>query len=343
MPETRLGVIAVGARCPLGLNTLQVAMCARARKLEPRRSPFWDKRGHRAGVCATPGVSDDRYGFDRLLDLAAPALGEALHHLTFEVPPPIVLALPEAGRPGDDRRFGSAFLPALAARSRIPIDQERSQIVRAGHAGGALALEAAALSPAVPAIIVGGVDSYFHPETIAWLDEADRLHGLDAEDGFIPSEGAAFAVLTPEASLRKGAVRIAPSRAAVDGPGLLAALTDVRTNRESGELAEAMTRIVRSIAEAPGRAPSAWVLSDVNGERHRVQEWERLAARGVVADDAVHTRLPVDLGDLGAATGPMMLALCAALWRAGCAPRRSALGLLHAERGERGAFLLEAP
>jgi 3-oxoacyl-[acyl-carrier-protein] synthase I len=298
-------------------------------------SEFFDRRRDRIGLCRAVGIPSGVYGFARMLALSAPALAEACAGVALPEPPPVVLALPEAGRPDDDARLTTDLIPAIAAKSGVEIDVRRSRIVRAGHAGFAIALTLCeamlASSPEGSMVLVGGVDSYWHPNVAAWLDEEHRLHGLEAEEGFIPSEGAAFA------------------RVAARGRALspLAVVTEIRTGKEErvGEeepvTAGTMTRMLRSIVEAPGRDPAGWVLSDVNGERHRLKEWERVASRGLLADRAVHQRLPDVMGDLGAATGSMMVALACAWWRAGCAPLPTALGVLHADSGERGAFLLE--
>lgn len=368
--DVRLSVIAVGARSPLGLNSLQGAMCARARKLEPRETDLVDGHGHGAGVCLAVGVPPEPRGFDRLVAIAAPALHEAHHAIEVEHPLPLVLALPEQERPDNDPRLSTELLPALAARSGVPIDLARSQLVRVGNAGGAVAIEAAAamlVAGAAPAVIVGGVDSYYHPAVIAQLDEGARLHAIGVENGFIPGEGAAFAVLALEGALRREAPRSArdPAASARGAPahgrpravirgrsvvcpgGPVATVVSVRTGLEETvgtdqpNLAAAMTQIVRHVIVASGRGSAAWVLSDLNGERHRLKEWEKVAARVPLARPAVHQRLPDEMGDLGAATGIMILAVASVWWRAGCAAQPALLGALHSEGPERGGFFVE--
>src|SRR4051794_34899728 len=117
-------------------------MCARARKLLPCPTSFVDKRGVSVGLCLAGGLAEDLGGVPRLLALARPALREAVQGARL-ANLPLVLALPEAGRPDDDPRYESGFIATLAAEAQAPIDVARSKVVRAGHAGGALALEAA--------------------------------------------------------------------------------------------------------------------------------------------------------------------------------------------------------
>lgn len=334
-------ILATGARCPLGLSALQIAMCARARKSEPRSTSLRDKRDHEIGVCLTPGLPDDLYGYERLLTLAAPALREVSVAADLGGRPlPMALALPEAGRPGDNARFNREILGDLAAASGVPLELDRSVVVRAGHAAGALALEAAIgmLSSGAQWVIWGGLDGYLHPETLHWLDEECRLHALDAENGFVPSEGAAFLVLS----------RVGPRLGGGAGAkGPLAAVRFAQGGREetvaTGEpnVARAMTQLLRRAAEATREGTIRWALNDINGERHRIREWTLATARGSVGEGAIESRLVEDLGDMGAAIGPMLGSIACSMWRAGCAPSSSAVVALHSEGVERGVFVLE--
>ena len=328
-------VVSVGARGPLGLSSLQMAMNIRAAKLEPRRSSFRDKRAQPVALCMTGGLSAESHGYERMLSLAVPALREAMAAVT-QPDLALVLALPERDRPDNDERFDGAIVSELGQQSGLTLDVARSSVVRAGHAGGALALEQARalLSAGAAGVVVGGVDSYHHPKVVRWLDEACRLGALDAEDGFLPSEGAAFFVLQADAA-----------RAALGSAVPLARLTHAIAEREetvlSGEpnLAQAMTRALRTIELECGLLP--WALCDVNGERHRVREWQMLLLRELFAPSMVEHRVPTDLGDVGAASGATFVAHACALWRTGCAPSSSCVVALHSEGAERGVLRLE--
>jgi 3-oxoacyl-[acyl-carrier-protein] synthase-1 len=334
--QTIAYVLSVGARSSLGLSALQTAMCVRAKKSEPRSSEFLDKRGHSIGVCVTGGLPAALFGYERLVALAAPALIEAAAGRGSDAAPiPVALALPEPGRPDDDARFGRKIFEDLAAATGLPIDAARSVAVRAGNAGGALAIEAAAsmLAAGAPAALVGGVDSYYHPDVLRWLDEECRLHSIEAENGFVPGEAAAFLLLSRPAAPR--------------GARPLASLQHVMTDREETaasdepNIARAMTQIVKSVADRIKEKPIPWVLTDINGERHRVREWTRVEARGSIGKATAHDRFAEDLGDIGAAFGPVLAAIACIYWQSGCAPARSAVVALHAEGAPRGAFLLE--
>ncbi|HLM73726.1 MAG TPA: beta-ketoacyl synthase N-terminal-like domain-containing protein [Polyangiaceae bacterium] len=341
---------ATGARSPLGLSALQIAMCARAKKAEPRSTRLRDKRDREIGACLTPGLPEDLYGYERLLAIAAPALREAALGADFGGRPlPMALALPEPGRPDDHARLHREILADLAAASGVAIEMDRSVVVRAGHAAGALALEAALgmLSAGAQWAIWGGADSYFHPETLRWLDEECRLHALDAENGFVPSEGAAFMILSRAGTRLSGGQSNTAGNARNTVQLPVAAVRFAQSEREetvaTGEpnVGRAMTQLLRRAAESTREGVIRWALNDINGERHRIREWTLAAARGSLGEGVIEGRLVEDLGDMGAAIGPMLGSIACSLWRAGCAPASSATVALCSEGAERGVFVLE--
>jgi 3-oxoacyl-[acyl-carrier-protein] synthase I len=337
-------ILGVGARGPLGLNALQVAMCGRAGKIEPRRTRFPDKHGNSIGAVRARYLPDDLHGYDRLVALAVPALIEAAKSLTnsaFPAPYPLFLALPESGRPDDDPRFGPEILAELARKSGLPIDVERSLVIRSGHAGGGMALELAALRIAEggrpQAYLVGGVDSYYQGDVLAWLDVECRLHSGTAGNGIIPSEGAAFAVLAASTGDGGSGRAIARISAAVSA-------REDTVGTTSPNLAAAMTRAVRDAATVAGGRSIRWVLTDVNGERHRISEFSKVEIRSkdLLQQGFRHDALAEELGDVGAASGALLLAWACTHFLAGSAPAERVLLALHAEGQERAALVIEA-
>jgi 3-oxoacyl-[acyl-carrier-protein] synthase-1 len=330
-------VAGVGARAALGTTPLQIAMAARAQRLVPRTLPWLDRRGRRMGACTAVGIAPDVFGYDRLLALAAPAAWQASKSV--DEPVPLMLALPEPGRADDDARFDGTVAD-LAAAGALLIDSARSRVFRAGHAGGAHAVAEAmamlAAHGAPDAVLVGGVDSWIHPELLRELDGAFRLHALDVDDGFIPSEGAAFMLL--RRGRVRGAAGVRSAATARENSGAEDRAAENSGAEDAPNVATAMTALVHACTDLAG--PIGWVLSDVNGERHRISEWSRVAIRTLAgADD--HVRIPDLLGDIGAATGTMAATLAVTQWRTGCAPAATALVALHADGVDRGVLLLE--
>lgn len=336
-------VVGIGAFGPLGLDARQCALVTRASKLTPRPTNFRDSHGSRMANSRAPSLSDGLYGFERLLALAEPALKEAVADADCARPDaamPLFLALPEP-RPDDDERYGRGFIEMLAARTGVPIDVSASSYFRAGAVGMAAALERASANvgalgrgEGMP-VLVGAVDSYHHPDVLAWLDREKRLLSGVVHDGFVPSEGAAFAVL---AGSRHRGTR-------------LAKLTDVAVakqpppepdDRKNGE---AFSDLVRRMASTSS-SPLPWVLPDVNGERHRVNEWMVTKIRNddlLTSDDTIEERLADQAGDCGAAAGAFALTYVTEAFRLGFAKKDSALVMLSSESLERGCFMLERP
>ncbi len=329
-----LAVLAVGAVAPVGGSALEVAMGARAAKLTPRPTrvylqpsvneavdgAFAPAAPTPAGVCVAGDLDDALHGFDRLIALATPALREAA--ASIHEPLPCVLVIAEPGRPDDDPCLGPELLAALAAASGVSLDHERSSVLRAGHGGLAAALDRAAalLGERVTRVLVGGVDSYLHPGVLRWLDERGALHGPGVRGGFLPAEGAAFALLGGPAERERSLARVR---------GWVHA---------SGEGAPAMADLLTRLC--PDGA--AWILHDVNGEPWRIDAWTEAEAAAHLGGARVRSRLPEALGDVGAATGAMAIAIASSWWAAGCAPAGAALVALCSRTGERGAFLLES-
>lgn len=322
----------VSAITPIGVTAVQTAWVARAASYEPQTTSLRDRRGQRVGMCRVGGLGADLTGYPRMMALAERALRPLVPTFGAE-PIPMAVAVPEAGRPDDEERFAT-FGPDLARQSGLSLDPSRSAVVRADRAGVAHAIEKAGewLESGARQVLVGGVDSYHHPEVLLQLDEERRLHTYWAHDGFVPGEAAAFFVVSRDA---------APA-----APRVLHVATgdDPAARREPDDgappdIARTMTAMIQSIG-ARWEAPR-WIISDHNGERHRVQWWQLVAYREAVARDADHLRLPAATGDLGAATGAVAVAVAQASWETRAVADPRCLVALHGEDGQRGVIYLE--
>jgi len=348
LPSADVVIAGVGARAPCGLTALQVAMCARAGKLAPRESHMVDRDGEPIATARLGSIADNIFGLDRLLALAAPPLLQAAYPWTATASkrPPggtirAFVALPAEAREGVDPRLGRHLLPALAARTQIPIDVGRSSLVRGCRGGGVIAFELGmkALAAGADAVLVGGVDSYFDPGVLDWLENERRLHGPSTENGFIPGEGASFVLLVPQ---RRSA--------AFERLGQIVSASVEDEPRPFGSeepcLAEGMTKALRR-AVAPIGAQSkriAWALTDVVNERHRLDEWTFALARnhGAFAPDVVHEQPMLKTGDLGAANAATLVTIAVVRWQTRCAESDVAVVTTSSDGPERGAMVISA-
>jgi 3-oxoacyl-[acyl-carrier-protein] synthase-1 len=337
--------VGVGARTHAGLTALQATLAARADKLRPVETHMVDRFGEPVGICRLGAIADNQTGLDRLVELGYAPLIQASYAWNRMAqarsqqidPLPVIVAVPPASRPGADPRLGRQLLPALESRSGVLIDHDYSSVVAEDRGGGITAFaRALQLLERRPAVLVGGIDSYFDPDTVDWLDREYRLHGLQTENGIIPGEAAAFVLLAQRShasaltrfgQVLSADVQLEPRPYGSDEPchGL------------------AMTLALRNAAGPVGAKARrvGWALTDVANERHRVDEWELAAARAfeVFADDYSHDQPLLNTGEVGAASAPLLVVMACVRWQIGCAVSDCAMIAAHSDGAERGALL----
>lgn len=338
-----LAVLSVGASTPIGIDARQTALMMRAAKSTPRASPFRDSKGHTIGSVRSLRLAETLVGPDRFLALAQPALTEAIESLPpnarreheDDKPVVLLLALPEPFE-GESESYQrpADLLGAIAKSAHLRLD-ERSEAIRLGHAGFAALIARAAMFTGDVRVIVGAVDSYHDAARIKAMDDNFRILSGRAGNGFIPSEGAAFACVAP-----------AQRRSSAERP--LAVVRFVACAEEEvvyPPMARSLTKLTRD-ERLPRPVP--WVVSDMNGENHREREWTfmRLRNKEVFHPDPEKTHLDnpyQEIGELGAATGAVYLAYVSLGLRLGFAPDTSALVVTSSEGQSRAIFYIEAP
>lgn len=338
-------VIGLGARTASGLIPLQVTLCARTGKMRPRESHIIDKHGEPVATVRLASIPDNVIGIERFLQLATPAFVQAAapwvasrRRANAAVPRlPVFVSLPEEARPGFDPRLATHFLPALEERSTLAIDRASSRLFFACRAGGIAAIEAAieAIREGAPAAVAGGVDSYFDPDVLEHLDAEMRLHTANAENGFLPGEGAAFLLLAPRTHTSTLPRYAQVVSAAVE-----------REPRPWGSpdpcLGEGITKAVRRALSVVPERRIPRVLTDVANERHRVDEWSYAFARAhrSFTPDVVHDQPLLKTGDVGAASAPLLAVMAATEWQIGSPVGDAVLIAAHSDGPERGAMVL---
>lgn len=337
---------------PVGLTMIQTCASVRAGinrfvdfedyLCEPEELDFGDPEPLKGSRVPVLGLDDER--LSRLLLWALQELVQNTR-MTRSVfaRVKIYVALPPAGRAR--RAEGAAASDLLEFLEKaLRIDRARVGLFPGGHTASARAMEAAlaeiAREPATPCIIAG-VDSYHDPDTLALLDRAGRLRSKKNPNGFIPGE-AASALLVE-------------SRATAIGRGarVLTSLRGIRSSREANvidsDLPSAGAGLAEAIRTLPGLedrgAVIEWVACDLNGERYRHHEWGLCQVNLCrLFGTLQHVWHPADcLGDVGAASGSVILALIARAFDCGYAPARECVVWMSADDGERAAMLLAGP
>ncbi len=326
---------AVGLHSLVGRTASASAAAIRARILRFTDHPYViDREGAPLRVAAAYHLGDLQ-GPERLIALAAPALLEAWEPLTQGVlrAPALYLGLPEP-RPG----FSPADAQAVAAGlSRLAPFSEVA-VLSSGHCAGTMAIakaQQAVASGRADVCLAGGVDSNLHDDTLSWLDRRGQLSSSGSRSGFIPGEAAAFVLICSPTSARTLGLRA------------MLALGDLGLAHEPNHL---KTRTVclgdglaRAIGQAARTAPEQ-VFCDLNGERYRTEEWALAALRlpDILPDPSRYEAPARVLGDVGAATGAVCVAVMAHALSRGYGRARSFIVWNSSEGGQRAALSLTA-
>lgn len=243
---------------------------------------------------------------ERMLRMAVVASRESTRKCNSQVAIPLLLSLPEHS---SSEEHLTPFIPALAHNLTPWIQPAISRRFAKGRAAGLEALDFAfkyLMDQPQDYLLVVGVDSYDDDTILNRFSE--RLLTSETADAFAPGEGACALLLTRHQQLaehRNGAV------IAIHPPGLA---------EEEGHMFSSSPYRGDGLAEAFRRALTAHpnrsidsIYSSMNGENHWSKEYGVAYLRNKEKfAEPINTEHPADCyGDLGAATGPALIALAA--------------------------------
>lgn len=270
-------------------------------------------------------------GLERLLALCRPAIAACLGaHTERPLDPALILCTAERPEGPKSAAMIERIAALLADEHRIAIPARRRFVVEKAHAGGMIALSRARvllLEGAARSALVVGVDSLCDPFVLRLNDAARKSKSSRAPEGFVPGEAAAALWLAAEArgpllggwSFSEEPVTPpghAPSHAAL---------------REAANDALAQWRgETASIAE---------VFADLNGDPARALSVAAAMMEALWRHGAMPPLIlpAAAVGDVGAATTPLLFALAAHGIKHAPAPR---LVLASSPGSMRGAALL---
>ena len=304
-------IIAVGMLTPVGADAVMTAAAVRSGISTYEESSVLNKHFNPMIMSLVPedalpelekelskqGLTSRQ---QRMLRLATPAIQQLADKLA--APVPLMLCGPEK-LPGRRSVVSDKFLKQLMVQTKVSIELENSYVFPQGRAASFYALEAAMRlleSGSHNQVIVGGVDSFLDLHLLATFDADDRILAEGVMDGFAPGEAAAFLLLKLADS--ESTVKIYPPGIA-DEPGHRYSQEPYKGEGLANAVAEAISGVSASTIKT--------VLASFNGENFNAKEWGVAAIRNsqyLDSDfDIIH---PADCyGDLGAATGPVLMAL----------------------------------
>lgn len=313
--DEEICVCAVGARTPLGFDSVSSAAAVRAAISAVTLHPFFvDKAEDPISIAKDCGLEPDAEIVSRLKQMLLSAVEEACGDRSWlrdslRVHCWVGLPEPRAGLPQD---MASSICSAFA--SNIGLRASCVHALPRGHASGLMAMQAAAdkiLSGEADFCLAAGVDSYHDRLTLKWLDSHGSLMSASNRSGFPPGEAAGACLLMKRAT------------AELHGMPILARITAAATSIETctirgsgvcvGEGLSAALRGASSSIRLPEEAITA-TYCDINGERYRSEEFLYTLLRTQdLFVDANDYQCPSDCwGDVGAASGPLFLCLAVA-------------------------------
>lgn len=301
-----------------------------------------DSHGELVTVAMASYLAEDLPVVDRMVELALPAINEALgllflHEPVVESAVPLILGLPNE-RPGHPPTFvrdvTAGIVRGFGRSSKI----SGVQTVIAGHSAGLIAIEQAIgmiREGQCSICLAGGCDSYIAPDTLRWLDETGRLRSNNNISGFFPGEGAGFCLLaSEEIDLAKSPfARVVAIATAGADPGSSNGAPHPKKPSPAWTLA---------MESLPEEGEVSQVLCDLNGQKSRADEFRESLMSCIqhFSRDFFFTSPALDWGDVGAASGPLLVGLTISPETS--VQPRGPFGLVSttSDRGPRSALLL---
>jgi len=271
---------------------------------------------------------------EKLLHMTVLAVSECLEAVELRPDIPIILCVPETARPGAPEGLDRRFLAAL--RHRVGLEPSAGGVLPLGRVGGVQALVDAGvlLASGHERCVVAGVDSLLTAGTLTAYDLLGRLKTEDRQDGFVPGEAAAAVLLTPRSPV--------PDALQCLGTGF--AVEPAPYGSDEPLRAEGLFRAIRAAFEDSGCSYREidYRITDVTGEQYSFKEAALALSRTLrERRPRFPMWLPAEgIGQVGAATVPLMLGVALAASRRGYAPGPGVLCHVSGDGRERAAVVL---
>lgn len=245
---------------------------------------------------------------------------------------PLFMGLPPR-EDQDSLQDDSAWLGLLAELSGVPIELDRSRCFRSGRASVFQAMQHALKGfeqGEFSCCVVGGADSYLGLRRLDQLHRDKRVLHENSMGGFAPGEGSGFFLLTKEQD--KASVVKVCGLGVVEDPGHL-----LGEDPHKGEGLSDSLEQMRSAFSVP---QVTQVFTGMNGEHFFGKEWgvATMRHRDLIDADAEVLHPAEFFGDVGAATGALLVGLAAHRERRDLGPR---LVWSSSDRAAVGACILE--
>lgn len=314
MNSIQTDIIAAGCTFPSGPTLALASVALRTQLALTRSHPFCvDRCGNPVKTSHFPQTTLN-FTNERWQILAYNALQDALRHAPYAatLPSRLWLILPSSDRAGVPAQLENMIAASL--KTALP-GCNHVTVLRGGHAEGGVAITQIMqpdLHSAHHIDIVLAVDSWQHPDALMWLETEHLLHGSHQifgretcinPYGRVPGEGAAVLILAAKSSQHRWCIV----------EGLATTVETVLHNEQRPCLGLGLTQAARQAIKQAGTTQVTHLVTDMNGEPYRSDEYGFTVSRLNRLLDANFIRMAPVLaaGDLGCASAIALAALSA--------------------------------
>ncbi len=327
-------VTAVGLNAPASL----AAMRAGIRNVD--ETNLWDKYSGTYLAAGKVPLPQWWVGLGKWADLAAPAILECFEAAK-PVPAqniPVLLGVSPPNRPFRFADLDNGIVPEIEHRLGFRL-HPMSRVIPRDHISVVVGLRQTReliTERNMPCVIVAAVDSLLQHDLKDYYLEKRRLLTPNNSNGFSAGEAGSAVLVTPAGSSANGELHI-----------LAMSLGQEKATIESEEplRGEGLTRVIRDALRQSGRTIQEvqYRIADLNGEHYKFKEMTLATNRFVRKPtprlfDLWH---PIEyIGDVGAAIGPIVLAMALHAGQKGYGNGPTVLCTLGNDDGERAALVV---
>lgn len=333
---TALHITATGMCCAVGYSTASAVPAIRAGMDHFRETQFVDQQGEPLIGAQLHGI--DLWGTARMKWMFRKVLAECLpvdntedFHNTA-----LILIVPEPERPGTGTNWSDEIFRDCTAQHNF---HACSCVLPLGKTGLIAALAQASNLLAggiIQQVLIAGVDSFFSSAAITHYLEQQRLLTGDNSDGFIPGEAAGAVMVTGPGNRNKEGLVITGIGQHNEDAHIL---QDELPNRGTG-----LNKAIRKAVTDSGSplTETLFHISAVSHESFYFRETELGVLRSLEhkVPDYPHLMLTSCTGEVGAASGPLILAYLASVMSRKDGPGKKGLIHLSGDSGQRAAAIV---
>jgi len=318
----KLYIAGMGMITPVGWNVPMTAAAVKAGISAYAASGYANQQGQAITMAGVPtsvffesdAQIDEGVWYselhDHIIKMAIIAIKEACAKQPIMRPVPLILGMPEI-LPDVEHISATSLITNLVNNCQPWLRTQHCSTIAGGRAAGMEALESAfRVMDDVPGpfMLIGGSDSFRNYTRLRPLGAAGRLSVIGSADSFVPGEAAGFLLLTRQPKLalvRNGHMIALHEPGVADEPGHLYSDQPYRGDG----LDQAFKKALANQSEQSIHI----IYSSMNGENHWAKESGVAYLRNKASfRDPVRVEHPADcFGDLGSATGAVLIALAA--------------------------------